>query len=151
MKQKTMPATLGFLASFAAFLTLAAAAGGSEESSPSKSIAATEGESAIVSRVDSDLRNCEFDRRDEFLAHYNARNKELTTRVARLRSVHSAALASPEENEAMEQLAAAQESFEQKLTEAASATPETWNAARDSVAASWDKLISIYSDLSEKG
>jgi hypothetical protein len=51
----------------------------------------------------------------------------------------------------MEQLAAAQESFEQKLTEAASATPETWNAARDSVAASWDKLISIYSDLSEKG
>jgi len=145
MKHKNTPATLGL----AAFLTLAVATAVSEETSSSNSLAATDGDSAVMSRVDSDLRNCAFDRHDEFLAFYAAKKEELSTRVALLRSVHSAALASPEKERAMTQLAAAQTSFEQKLTEAGNAAPETWNAARDSVAASWDQYVSSYLDVSK--
>ena len=123
---------------------------------PDETVAArTDGDYArageIVARVSTDLRNCEFERRDEFIAHYRSKHDKLSANIEQLRVRHSAALASPQLNAAMDKLSADVATFEQKLSEAEDATAETWNAARDSVAASWDELQTSYSEVSDGG
>jgi hypothetical protein len=145
MKHK-IPRLSIVLASMACLLTASGAAAANEANDRSDDASSSAGD--IAARVSTDLRNCEFDRRDEFVATYKTRHDQFSTHLEQLRTNHAAALASPERNEAMTKLEADNAAFEQKLSEADDATVETWNAARDSVAASWDKLQATYSEVS---
>jgi hypothetical protein len=121
----------------------AANAGGSDDALTTAGVIAT--------RVSTVLRNCEFERREEFVATYKAMHDNFAANLEQLRATHSAALASPKRNEAMAKLDADNAAFEQKLSDAEDATVETWNAARDSVAASWDTLQATYAEVSDGG
>lgn len=111
----------------------------------------SENAGAVVSAVAPDLRNCEFERRDEFVAVYKAKMAALTVELEKLRVKYPESKATARLKHALAELAAAKAGFEGKLVDASAATVETWHAARDNVAASWDTLQAAYSKANEGG
>jgi hypothetical protein len=125
---------------------------GADAAEPAKPADGTsENAGAVVSAVPSDLRNCEFERRAEFVAAYKAKLAALTVELENLRAKYPESKATARLKQALAELAAAKAGFEGKLSDANAATVETWYAARDNVAASWDTLQASYSKANEGG
>jgi len=125
---------------------------GADAAEPAKPADDDSGNAAVVvSTVPADLRNCEFERRDEFVTVYKAKLAALNVELEKLRAKYPESKATARLKQALAELAANKAGFEGKLSDANAATVETWHAARDNVAASWDTLQAAYSKANEGG
>ena len=124
---------------------------GADAAEPAKPAGDDSGNAVVVSTVPADLRNCEFERRDEFVTVYKAKLAALNVELEKLRAKYPESKATARLKQAMAELATSKAGFEGKLSDANAATVETWHAARDNVAASWDTLQAAYSKANEGG
>lgn len=150
MKPTSNLPTFALVASLV-FLIPSVSSGADAKESAKPAEDASENAGAVVSAVPSDLRNCEFERHAEFVAAYKAKLAALTAELENLRAKYPESKATARFKHAMAELVAAKLAFEQKLSDASAATVETWYAARDNVAASWDTLQASFSKANEGG
>ncbi|HUG12146.1 MAG TPA: hypothetical protein VMM36_14095 [Opitutaceae bacterium] len=150
MKLRSHLPTFALVASFA-FLapTISFGADAAKPAKPAEE--ASESAAEVVSDVPVDIRNCEFERRAEFVAVYKSKLAALKAEMDNLRAKYPETKATARLKQTMAELAAARLGFEEKLSDASDATVETWYSARDNVAASWDTLQASFSKANEGG
>ena len=92
----------------------------------------------------ADMKAFTFDKRDDFTKHVKAMTAEMDVRVAELRTNYSEAKASASRRAAMNELKNSEADYKDKLTALGTATADTWDAAKNNVKLSWDRLEASY-------
>lgn len=88
----------------------------------------------------NELRTYSFDKRSEFNASLTAMSAQIDTEVSQLQVDPSGPTASRSRQDAIAQVKSDKAAFDEKSAALARATQDTWDQARDEVAAAWDKL-----------
>jgi Skp family chaperone for outer membrane proteins len=88
----------------------------------------------------SELRTYEFERRGEFNSSLNAMSAKVEAEISRLKADASGAQASQSRRAALDELQSAKSDFDGKAAALGRASKDTWNQARDELAAAWDRL-----------
>lgn len=86
------------------------------------------------------LEDYSFDRQDEFASQFRAMLAEMDAQVSEFLESHPEEQAEGATRTAIQELKSAQTDFKKKLEAAGTAGAETWNTARSSVTAAWDRL-----------
>jgi hypothetical protein len=97
-----------------------------------------------VARSWDNVKSYTFDKRSDFEKMANAQQKSFEASLSNLRADYSEAKASASRKAAMNELKDAEADYKQKLDALGHATADTWDAARDNVAAAWDRLQASY-------
>lgn len=92
----------------------------------------------------SDPKSSTFEQRDVLAATLRAQRDALEASLSQLRADYSEAQASESRRAAMNDLKNAELDYQEKLAALGTATADTWDAARDNVIASWDRLQASY-------
>ncbi len=143
MKNKNIHTTALLLAGLAA-LTFAGCSKSDREVAADKTKEAYQDTKAAVVSGWDNLKDFTFEKRADFSGQLKARQADFEAGVSRLRADYSAATASASRQAAMAELKDAEADYRQKLAAVGTATADTWTAARDNVAASWDRLQAAY-------
>jgi len=98
---------------------------------------------AVVQGWDN-LKSFTFEKRDAFTAEVKVKQAQLDAQVSELKANYSEAKASASRRAAMDELKASESDYKEKLSAMGNATADTWDAARDNVAAAWDRLQVSY-------
>lgn len=99
---------------------------------------------AAVAEGWNDLKGYTFEKRSDFTLHLKAQQADLEAGISKLRSEYSEANASASRKAAMNELKDSEADYKEKLAALGNATADTWTAARDDVAAAWDRLQASY-------
>lgn len=99
---------------------------------------------AAVAEGWGDLKSYTFEKRSDFTLKLKAQQAELEAGISKLRAEYSEANASASRKAAMNELKDAEANYKEKLAAVGNATADTWTAARDDVAAAWDRLQASY-------
>jgi hypothetical protein len=91
-----------------------------------------------------DLKAYTFEKRSDFTLSLKARQADLEAGISKLRAEYSEADASASRKAAMNELKDSESNYQEKLAAVGKATADTWTAARDDVAAAWDRLQASY-------
>lgn len=92
----------------------------------------------------SDLKAYTFEKRSDFTLKLKAQQADLEAGISKLRAEYSEATASASRKAAMNELKDSEANYKEKLAAVGNATADTWTAARDDVAAAWDRLQASY-------
>jgi hypothetical protein len=92
----------------------------------------------------SDLKGYTFEKRADFSLKLKAQQADLEAGISKLRAEYSEASASASRKTAMNELKDSEANYQTKLAAVGNATADTWTAARDDVAAAWDRLQASY-------
>ncbi|WP_415910540.1 hypothetical protein [Oleiharenicola sp. Vm1] len=99
---------------------------------------------AAIAQTWSDVKAYTFDKRDEFQRQAKAQQAELEARLSELRATYAEDKASASRRAAMEELRNSEADYRAKLAALGTATADTWDAARDELAAAWHRVQSAY-------
>jgi len=99
---------------------------------------------AAVARGWDNVKDYTFDKRSDFSKWAEAQQKEFEADASKLKANYSEAEASASRKAAMAELKDSEANYKEKLSALGHASAETWDAARDNVAAAWDRLQASY-------
>lgn len=105
--------------------------------------AATSTKDAVVQGWDN-LKSYTFEKRDAFTAEVKVKQAQFDAKVSEIRANYSEDKASASRKAAMNELKNSEADYQEKLAALGTATADTWDAARDNVAAAWDRLQVSY-------
>jgi hypothetical protein len=88
----------------------------------------------------NDLRDVDFDRRNDFTQHAQSMKSRTEAQIAEIRSEASEANATASRKAAWEQVKSDQASFDQKMNALGRATKDTWRSAKNETIEAWEKL-----------
>jgi len=97
-----------------------------------------------VSHGWDNVKSYTFDKRSDFSKWAEAQHKELDAEASKLKANYSDAQASASRKAAMAEFKDAEANYKEKLSALGNATADTWDSARDNVAAAWDRLQASY-------
>ena len=143
MQNKYIHSTL-LLATGLTLLTVAACSKAKREDIADKSKEAYQDTKAAVVQGWDNLKDYTFEKRSDFTLQLKAKQTDFEAGVSKLRAEYSEANASASRKAAMAELKNAEADYQEKLAAVGTATADTWTSARDSVAASWDRLQASY-------
>jgi hypothetical protein len=154
MKNKLILTTT-LLATSLAMLTLAACSKSKRDDLADKSKEAYQDTKAAVKEIAhdtkvavvkswDDLKGYTFEKRSNFATKLKAHQADFEAGVSKLRAEYSEATASTSRKAAMSELNDSEADYQEKLAAVGNATADTWDAARDNVIASWDRLQASY-------
>lgn len=143
MKNKYIPTTALLLAGFAA-LAFAGCSKSDRDEAADKTKEAYQDTKTAVASGWNNLKDYTFEKRNDFTATLKARQADLEAGISKLRAEYSEANASASRKAAMAELKNAEADYKAKLAAVGNATADTWTAARDDVAAAWDRLQASY-------
>jgi hypothetical protein len=109
-----------------------------------KANAAYQDTKAAAAQGWANLKDYGYEKRSDFSAMLKAQQAELEAGISKLRAEYSEANASASRKAAMAELKDAEADYKAKLSALGNATADTWAAARDNVAAAWDRLQASY-------
>lgn len=98
---------------------------------------------AVVKGWDN-LKDYTFEKRSEFTLQLKAQQADFEAGVSKLRAEYSEASANASRKAAMAELKDSEANYNEKFAAVGNATADTWTAARDDVAAAWDRLQASY-------
>ena len=99
---------------------------------------------AAVAKGWDNVKDFTFEKRNDFHAQLKAKQADFEAGVSKLRADYSEAQASASRKAAMQELKDSEASYKEKLAAVGNATAATWDAARDDVAAAWDRMQASY-------
>lgn len=99
---------------------------------------------AAVAKGWANVKSYTFEKRSDFALELKAMEAEFDANVSKLRAEYSEEKASASRKAAMEELRNSEADYKAKLAALGTATADTWDAARDDVAAAWDRLQAAY-------
>jgi len=143
MKNKILPSPV-LLAVGVAVLTLAGCSERKRDEFADKTKDAYQDTKSAVAKGWDNLKDYTFEKRDDFAAMMKARQAEFEAGVSKLRAEYSEANASASRKAAMAELKDSEANYKEKLAALGHASADTWTAARDDVAAAWDRLQASY-------
>jgi len=143
MKNKLIHSTL-LLATGLALLNFAACSKAKREDIADKSKEAYQDTKAAVVEGWDNLKDYTFEKRSDFTLKLKAKQADFEAGVSKLRADYSEAQASASRKAAMNELKDSEASFKEKFAAMGNATADTWDAARDDVAAAWDRVQASY-------
>jgi len=143
MKNKLIRSTT-LLATTLATLVLAACSREKREEIADKTKEVYHDTKAAVAEGWGDLKSYTFEKRSDFSRQLKAQQADFEAGVSQLRADYSEATASASRKAAMNELKDAEANYKEKLAAVGNATADTWTAARDDVAAAWDRLQASY-------
>ncbi len=100
--------------------------------------------SAALSESWTKVKAYSYDKKDDFTSTGKALQAQMEAQVSKLQATVAKEQASASRKAAMEELKNADADYKQKLAALGSATSATWDSAKSSVVASWDKLEASY-------
>jgi hypothetical protein len=100
--------------------------------------------SAAMSESWAKVKAYSYDKKDEFTSTSKALQAQMEAQVSKLQATVAKEQASASRTAAMNELKDADADYKQKLAALGSATAATWDSAKASVIASWDKLEASY-------
>jgi len=98
---------------------------------------------AVVAGWDN-LKSFTFEKRDAFTAEIKVKQAQFDAQVSELRANYSEGKASASRKAAMKDFKDSETDYKDKFAALGHATADTWDSARDNVAASWDRLQVSY-------
>jgi hypothetical protein len=98
---------------------------------------------AVVQGWDN-LKSYTFEKRDAFTAEVKVKQAQFDAKVSEIRANYAEDKASASRKAAMNELKNSEADYKEKLAALGNATADTWDAARDNVAAAWDRLQVSY-------
>lgn len=143
MKNRILPSTL-LLAFSVAALSLAGCSERKRDDLADKTKDVYQDTKNAVAKGWDNLKDYTFEKRNDFTAMMKAREADFEAGVSKLRAEYSEANASASRKAAMAELKDSEANYKQKLSALGNATADTWTAARDDVAAAWDRLQASY-------
>jgi Skp family chaperone for outer membrane proteins len=90
------------------------------------------------------VKSYTFEKRNDFTAHAKALSADMDAKASKLRADFSETQASASRKAAMDELKNAEADYRQKLAALATASADTWDAAKNNVIAAWDRLQAAY-------
>lgn len=99
---------------------------------------------AAVAKGWDNVKSYSFEKRSDFSKWAAAQQKEFEADASKLKASYSEAQASASRKAAMAEFKDSEANYKEKLSALGNATAETWDAARDNVAAAWDRLQASY-------
>lgn len=99
---------------------------------------------AAVAKGWDNVKSYSFDKRSDFSKWASAQEKEFEAESSKLKANYSEAQASASRKAAMAEFKDSEANYKDKLSALGNATAETWDSARDNVAAAWDRLQASY-------
>lgn len=145
MKNKSIHATALLLTGFAALALAGCSKNDRDDVADNTKAAYQDTKSAIAAGWDN-VKNYTFEQRSDFTTTLKARQADLEAGISKLRAEYSEANASASRKAAMAELRDSEADFKEKLAALGNATSDTWTAARDDVAAAWDRLQASYAN-----
>jgi len=136
--------SLPLLATALAALALTACSKSSRDEAADKTKEAYQDTKAAVSRGWNNVKDYSFDKKSDFSKWAEAQQKEFEADASKLKANYSEAEASASRKAAMNELKDSESNYKEKLSALGNASAETWDAARDNVAAAWDRLQASY-------
>lgn len=100
--------------------------------------------SAALSESWSKVKAYSYEKKEDFTSTGKALQAQMEAQVSQLQATVAKEQASASRKAAMEELKNADADYKQKLAALGSATSATWDSAKSSVVASWDKLEASY-------
>ena len=97
-----------------------------------------------VSNGWDNVKSYTFEKRNDFTASAKAMTSKMDSQLSELRANYSEANASASRKAAMAELKDSEADYKAKLDALGTATADTWDAAKQNVIASWDKLQAAY-------
>lgn len=88
----------------------------------------------------TELRTYSYDRRGEFNSSLNAMSARVDAEISSMKADASGAKASQSRQDAMKEVESAKSDFDGKAAALGRASKDTWDQARDELAAAWDRL-----------
>ncbi|HUG12469.1 MAG TPA: hypothetical protein VMM36_15735 [Opitutaceae bacterium] len=85
-----------------------------------------------------------FDRRDEFAVQFKAMHSEFAAQLREYEAKNPDSNASDRQKAAMAEVMIAEGDFKHKLDAVSTADANSWNTARDTVTASWERLQAAF-------
>ena len=143
MKTQTIRTTTALLAA-TTLLAFTACSERKRDELGDKAADAYQDSKAAVARGWDDLKGYTYEKRSDFTQALKAQQAELEANLSKLRAEYSEANASASRRAAMNELKSAEADYKDKLSALGNATADTWTAARDNVAAAWDRLQASY-------
>lgn len=143
MKNKLIR-TITLLVTGLALLTLAACSKSKREDIADKTKDVYQDTKAAVVEGWGNLKDYTFEKRSDFTLKLKARQADFEAGVSKLRAEYSEATASASRKAAMNELKDSEANYKEKLAAMGNATADTWDAARDNVAAAWDRVQASY-------
>jgi len=135
---------LPLLAIGLAALALTACSKSSRDEAADKTKEAYQDTKAAVSHGWNNVKDYTFDKKSDFSKWADAQQKEFEADASKLKASYSEAEASASRKAAMNELKDSEANYKEKLSALGHASAETWDAARDNVAAAWDRLQASY-------
>lgn len=105
---------------------------------------AYEDSKAAMARTWDSVKDYTYEKRADFTASAKAASERLDAQVTELRANYSEAKASASRKAAMAELKNAESDYRAKLAALATATADTWDAAKQNVILAWEKLQAAY-------
>jgi len=90
------------------------------------------------------VKDYSFEKRDDFTANAKAASAKMDVHLSEVRANFSEAKASISRKAAMEELKNAEADYKDKLRALASASADTWEAAKANLILAWDRLQAAY-------
>jgi hypothetical protein len=90
------------------------------------------------------VKDYTFDKRDDFTANAKALSSKMEVQLSEVRANFSEAKASVSRKAAMEELKNAEADYKDKLRALATASADTWEAAKANLILAWDRLQAAY-------
>ena len=90
------------------------------------------------------VKDYTFDKRDDFTANAKALSSKMDVQLSEVRANFSEAKASVSRKAAMEELKNAEADYKDKLRALATASADTWEAAKANLILAWDRLQAAY-------
>ena len=143
MKSKTLP-TLILLSTGLAVLTLTACSKSTNEKIADSTKEVYKDTTAAVTKGWDNVKTFTFEKRSDFAAEVKAKQAAFEAEVSKLRADYSDAKASASRKAAMNDLKDSEANYKEKLAAMGTATADTWDSARDNVAAAWDRMQASY-------
>jgi len=144
MIMKNLLRSIPLLAAGLAALAFTACSKASRDDIADKTKDAYQDTKAAVAHGWDNVKNYSFDKRSDFSKWAEAQHKAFDAEASKLKADYSEAQASASRKAAMAELKDSEANYKEKLSALGNATSETWDAARDNVAAAWDRLQASY-------
>jgi hypothetical protein len=142
--KKSLLRSLPLLAIGFAALAFTACSKSSRDEAADKTKEAYQDTKAAVSRGWNNVKDYTFDKKSDFSKWAEAQQKEFEADASKLKANYSEAEATASRKAAMAELKDSEANYKEKLSAVGNASAETWDAARDNVAAAWDRLQASY-------
>jgi hypothetical protein len=144
MKKSAILLRFPLLAAGVAALLFAGCSKHSRDEAADKTKDAYHDTTAAVSQGWENVKSYSYEKRSDFSQWATAQQKTFEAEASKLKADYSEAQASASRKAAMAEFKDSEANYKEKLSALGNATAETWDAARDNVAAAWDRLQASY-------